>query len=354
MFGCASSASRPASLPAPFMSSSSIRTRTPRSRGQVHLAPEQAPGEVVVPDVVLQVEAASGLARRQRARGEGVEAVGHQDRAGHAVVLGDQRRDRAVQCGLRRRARGRAWPGAPTARGVRWSASSQPLSSISTSVKAPHAKMRWIRDMRTVPCVFALIVGAPMGAIAFPGSPSRPRGAPTEHAVASIRTPPPPGKPLCRGGRGFRDHRGACSPHRDAGGCPRSRRAAVRPLGGNHMATTKKASPYAGAQKSPRLLDARPDTADFRDRMFEPTLVDVPTHVPLATIPRAEGAGARPGRRRRLHRVRPGDRRALRCCARAARCPTPPASARACSTTWRGATTSGAARATPARAAAAR
>src|SRR3546814_5182620 len=31
----------------------------------------------------------------------------------------------------------------------------------------------------------------------------------------------------------------------------------------------------------PRLLDARPDTADFRDRMFEPTLVDVPTHVPL-------------------------------------------------------------------------
>ena len=30
-----------------------------------------------------------------------------------------------------------------------------------------------------------------------------------------------------------------------------------------------------------RLFDARPDTADFRDRMFEPTLVDVPTEVPL-------------------------------------------------------------------------
>ncbi|MCD9030182.1 C1 family peptidase [Luteimonas sp. Y-2-2-4F] len=32
----------------------------------------------------------------------------------------------------------------------------------------------------------------------------------------------------------------------------------------------------------PRLLDARPDTADFRDRMFEPTLVDVPLQLPLA------------------------------------------------------------------------
>ena len=30
-----------------------------------------------------------------------------------------------------------------------------------------------------------------------------------------------------------------------------------------------------------RLFDARPDTADFRDRMFEPSLVDVPTEVPL-------------------------------------------------------------------------
>ena len=33
---------------------------------------------------------------------------------------------------------------------------------------------------------------------------------------------------------------------------------------------------------TPRLLDARPDTADFRDRMFEPTLVDVPSVMPLA------------------------------------------------------------------------
>lgn len=56
------------------------------------------------------------------------------------------------------------------------------------------------------------------------------------------------------------------------------------------MATTRKrtrTAPRAGATADgplaggQRLLDARPDTADFRDRMFEPTLVDVPTHVPL-------------------------------------------------------------------------
>ena len=30
-------------------------------------------------------------------------------------------------------------------------------------------------------------------------------------------------------------------------------------------------------------LDALPDTLDFRDRMFEPTLVEVPTTIPLST-----------------------------------------------------------------------
>ncbi|WP_242107122.1 C1 family peptidase [Luteimonas aquatica] len=42
---------------------------------------------------------------------------------------------------------------------------------------------------------------------------------------------------------------------------------------------TKKAPQTPPARA--RLLDARPDTADFRDRMFEPTLVDVPVRVPL-------------------------------------------------------------------------
>ncbi|TKR33542.1 peptidase C1 [Luteimonas gilva] len=46
------------------------------------------------------------------------------------------------------------------------------------------------------------------------------------------------------------------------------------------MATRKK-TPRKTAPAS-RLFDARPDTADFRDRMFEPTLVDVPTSVPLS------------------------------------------------------------------------
>src|SRR5215208_4363386 len=33
---------------------------------------------------------------------------------------------------------------------------------------------------------------------------------------------------------------------------------------------------------SKRTLDARPDTLDFRDLMFTPTLVEVPTRLPLA------------------------------------------------------------------------
>jgi hypothetical protein len=37
----------------------------------------------------------------------------------------------------------------------------------------------------------------------------------------------------------------------------------------------------------PRRLDARPDTLDFRDRMFEATLIEVPTERPLATYLRA-------------------------------------------------------------------
>src|SRR5687767_6649907 len=31
-----------------------------------------------------------------------------------------------------------------------------------------------------------------------------------------------------------------------------------------------------------RKLNVRPDTLDFRDRMFEATLIEVPTHIPLA------------------------------------------------------------------------
>jgi hypothetical protein len=38
----------------------------------------------------------------------------------------------------------------------------------------------------------------------------------------------------------------------------------------------------AGRKVVQRVLDARRDTLDFRDRMFEPTLVEVPTHIPLA------------------------------------------------------------------------
>src|ERR1041384_5822740 len=36
------------------------------------------------------------------------------------------------------------------------------------------------------------------------------------------------------------------------------------------------------SRKSPRRLDARPDTLDFRDHMYEPTLIEVPTERPLS------------------------------------------------------------------------
>ena len=45
---------------------------------------------------------------------------------------------------------------------------------------------------------------------------------------------------------------------------------------------TRRSGTRRHATPTPRLLDARPDTADFRDRMFEPSLVDVPSVMPLA------------------------------------------------------------------------
>lgn len=39
--------------------------------------------------------------------------------------------------------------------------------------------------------------------------------------------------------------------------------------------------PNEGPSKSEHVFNARPDTMDFRDRMFVPTLIEVPTHIPL-------------------------------------------------------------------------
>lgn len=46
---------------------------------------------------------------------------------------------------------------------------------------------------------------------------------------------------------------------------------------------TRRSTSTASTGESPprRVLDARPDTLDFRDRMYEATLVEVPPHVPL-------------------------------------------------------------------------
>jgi hypothetical protein len=48
------------------------------------------------------------------------------------------------------------------------------------------------------------------------------------------------------------------------------------------MTVAKKSVRKEAPALSGRTLDARPDTLDFRDRMFEPTLIEVPTKRPLA------------------------------------------------------------------------
>ncbi|MGO1073635.1 C1 family peptidase [Lysobacter sp. CA199] len=59
--------------------------------------------------------------------------------------------------------------------------------------------------------------------------------------------------------------------------------ATARKAAAARKPASKRASPSSTEHKlRSRLLDARPDTADFRDRMFEPTLVDVPAHKPLS------------------------------------------------------------------------
>jgi hypothetical protein len=45
---------------------------------------------------------------------------------------------------------------------------------------------------------------------------------------------------------------------------------------------TETIATLSGARKVARKLNVRRDTLDFRDRMFEATLIEVPTHVPLA------------------------------------------------------------------------
>jgi predicted chitinase len=55
---------------------------------------------------------------------------------------------------------------------------------------------------------------------------------------------------------------------------------AARPSKPSTKPSAKTGAPRPGALPA-RVLDARPDTLDFRDLMYVPTLVEVPTHVPL-------------------------------------------------------------------------
>ena len=71
--------------------------------------------------------------------------------------------------------------------------------------------------------------------------------------------------------------RGAKRPARPAASFDRGAEA-VRELAPRTAAAARKS---AGKPAATRTFDARPDTLDFRDVMFVPTLVEVPTHIPL-------------------------------------------------------------------------
>jgi hypothetical protein len=47
------------------------------------------------------------------------------------------------------------------------------------------------------------------------------------------------------------------------------------------MATKGKSRRKSSSASVSRTLDARPDTLDFRDKMYVPTLVEVPTRIDL-------------------------------------------------------------------------
>ncbi|WP_217278766.1 glycoside hydrolase family 19 protein [Achromobacter pestifer] len=59
---------------------------------------------------------------------------------------------------------------------------------------------------------------------------------------------------------------------------PTDQKASGKRRRGQANAATKKEAAGAGPA---RRLDARPDTLDFRDQMYTPTLIEVPLHVPL-------------------------------------------------------------------------
>ena len=66
------------------------------------------------------------------------------------------------------------------------------------------------------------------------------------------------------------------------------------------------------ARKRARTFDARPDTLDFRDRMFVATLVEVPVERPLALYKRTRvpilDQGGQVGEQLRFPDVGPDDR----------------------------------------------
>ena len=105
---------------------------------------------------------------------------------------------------------------------------------------------------------------------------------------------------------------------------------------------------FGVSEKLGRKLDAVPDRVDVRDWFYQPPLAPLPDElINCDSVPEILDQG----QRRRLHRLRAGRRRQLPAARRAT---STAASARACSTRWRAATTSGPASTTRARRRAAR
>ncbi|MBS9405413.1 hypothetical protein KG088_17535 [Halomonas sp. TRM85114] len=82
------------------------------------------------------------------------------------------------------------------------------------------------------------------------------------------KPPPEPASDFPRGAEAIRE--ASAEADQDAGG--------QRNVSGQRAGKGKSRSNSTSFEHN---LDARPDTMDFRDRMFEPTLVEVPTHIPL-------------------------------------------------------------------------
>ena len=97
MFGCAASAANRAFLARASRSSSSSRTRTPRSAASSSCCAKIASGQVGVPDVALNIDAARRHARALHATHERFRAFDDEAEGGLPGMLGFERRGQLIE-----------------------------------------------------------------------------------------------------------------------------------------------------------------------------------------------------------------------------------------------------------------